>query len=171
MLFNSPVFPLFLAVVLLLYTLLRKSWRMQNGLLLVASYVFYAWWDWRFLGLILLSTAVDFLVGLGLQKRRSKLLVTVSVLTNLGILLGAFLAAGLAGRFAPQWRIPARTLLVALLGGILMGYGARLAFGCNIGALFSGIASGSLHGWLWMASALAGTALGVPLARRFLGRG
>lgn len=86
MLFNSPVFPLFLAVVLLLYTLLRKSWRMQNGLLLVASYVFYAWWDWRFLGLILLSTAVDFLVGLGLQKRRSKLLVAVSVLTNLGIL-------------------------------------------------------------------------------------
>ena len=37
-----------------------------------------------------------------------------------------------------------------------MGYGARLAFGCNIGALFSGIASGSLHGWLWMAAALAG---------------
>jgi len=91
-------------------------------------------------------------------------------LTNFGILLGAFLAAGLAGRFAPQWRVPVRTLLVALIGGILMGYGARLAFGCNIGALFSGIASGSLHGWLWMAAALAGTALGVPLGRRALGR-
>ena len=51
-----------------------------------------------------------------------------------------------------------------------MGYGARLAFGCNIGALFSGIASGSLHGWLWMAAALAGTALGVPLGRRALGK-
>jgi uncharacterized membrane protein YedE/YeeE len=90
-------------------------------------------------------------------------------LSNLGILLGAFLAAGLAGRFAPQWRIPIRTLVVALLGGLLMGYGARLAFGCNIGALFSGIASGSLHGWLWMLAALAGTALGVPLGRRALG--
>jgi uncharacterized membrane protein YedE/YeeE len=90
-------------------------------------------------------------------------------LTNFGILLGAFLAAGLAGRFAPRWRVPLRLLLVALLGGILMGYGARLAFGCNIGALFSGIASGSLHGWLWMAAALAGTALGVPLRRRLLG--
>jgi uncharacterized membrane protein YedE/YeeE len=90
-------------------------------------------------------------------------------LTNFGILLGAFLAAGLAGRFAPRWRVPLRLLLVALLGGILMGYGARLAFGCNIGALFSGIASGSLHGWLWMAAALAGTALGVPLGRRILG--
>jgi uncharacterized membrane protein YedE/YeeE len=52
-----------------------------------------------------------------------------------------------------------------------MGYGARLAFGCNIGALFSGIASGSLHGWLWMAAALAGTALGVPLRSSALGRG
>jgi uncharacterized membrane protein YedE/YeeE len=92
-------------------------------------------------------------------------------LTNFGILLGAFLAAGLAGRFAPQWRVPIRAVLVAVLGGILMGYGARLAFGCNIGALFSGIASGSLHGWLWMAAALAGAALGVPLGRRALGRG
>jgi len=92
-------------------------------------------------------------------------------LTNFGILLGAFLAAGLAGRFAPHWRVAARTLAVALLGGILMGYGARLAFGCNIGALFSGIASGSLHGWLWMAAALAGTAFGVPLWRRALGKG
>ncbi|MDX1574724.1 MAG: YeeE/YedE family protein [Kiloniellales bacterium] len=92
-------------------------------------------------------------------------------LSNFGILLGAFLAAGLAGRFAPQWRVPFRILLVAFIGGILMGYGARLAFGCNIGALFSGIASGSLHGWLWMAAALAGTVLGVPLARRALGRG
>ena len=91
-------------------------------------------------------------------------------LTNVGILVGAFLAAGLAGRFAPQWRLPIRTLAVALIGGILMGYGARLAFGCNIGALFSGIASGSLHGWLWMAAALAGTALGVPLGRLALGR-
>ena len=91
-------------------------------------------------------------------------------LTNFGILVGAFLAAGLAGRFAPRWRVPLRAILVALLGGILMGYGARLAFGCNIGALFSGIASGSLHGWLWMAAALAGTALGVPLARRALGK-
>ena len=90
-------------------------------------------------------------------------------LSNMGILVGAFLAAGLAGRFAPQWRIPLRTLAVALIGGLLMGYGARLAFGCNIGALFSGIASGSLHGWLWMAAALAGTFVGVPLARRTMG--
>ncbi len=83
---------------------------------------------------------------------------TTSVM-NLGIIVGAFLAAGLAGRFAPTWRVPGRALLAAALGGLLMGY----AFGCNIGALFSGIASGSAHGWLWFAAALAGTWLGVRL--------
>ena len=82
-------------------------------------------------------------------------------LMNFGILAGAFLAAGLAGRFAPKGRIPWRTVTAAALGGVLMGYGARIAFGCNIGALFSGIASGSLHGWLWFASAMAGTYLGL----------
>ncbi len=75
-----------------------------------------------------------------------------------------------------EWGGPAgwfilRPALAAMLGGLAMGYGARLAFGCNVGAYFSGIASGSLHGWLWMAAALAGTALGVPLGRRALGRG
>jgi uncharacterized membrane protein YedE/YeeE len=54
-------------------------------------------------------------------------------------------------------------LLAAVIGGLLLGYGARLAYGCNIGALFSGIASGSLHGWLWLAAALPGAVLGVRL--------
>ena len=82
---------------------------------------------------------------------------------NFGIVVGALLAAGLAGRFAPQWRIPLRSLAAAVIGGLLMGYGARLAFGCNIGAYFSGIASGSLHGWLWLVAAFAGSVLGTHL--------
>ena len=45
----------------------------------------------------------------------------------------------------------------------MLGYGARLAFGCNIGAYFSGIASGSLHGWVWMVAAFAGNMAGVKL--------
>jgi uncharacterized membrane protein YedE/YeeE len=48
-----------------------------------------------------------------------------------------------------------------------MGYGARLAFGCNIGAYFSGIASGSLHGWLWLGAALLGTYAGFALRPAF----
>jgi hypothetical protein len=50
-----------------------------------------------------------------------------------------------------------------LWGGLFLGYGARLAYGCNIGACFSGIASGSLHGWLWIAFALLGTRAGMRL--------
>lgn len=77
-------------------------------------------------------------------------------LMNIAIILGALAAAVPAGKFRPVARIPLRALLAAVIGGLLMGYGARLAFGCNIGALFSGIASTSLHGWLWIVAALAG---------------
>ena len=88
-------------------------------------------------------------------------------LMNLGLVLGAFLAAGLAGKFAPSLRIGLRPLLAAVLGGLLLGYGARMAFGCNISALFSGIASGSVHGWVWVLAALPGNWLGVKLRPLF----
>lgn len=85
----------------------------------------------------------------------------ITSVMNFGIVLGALLAAALAGKFAPTWRIPLRSLLAAVIGGLLMGYGARLAYGCNIGAYFSGIASASVHGWLWFVIALMGSYLGV----------
>jgi len=85
---------------------------------------------------------------------------TVSVM-DFGLVLGAALAAALAGKFAPKAKLPLGSLLAAIAGGLLMGYGARLSFGCNIGALFSGIASGSLHGWLWFAAAFVGSFAGV----------
>jgi uncharacterized protein len=87
----------------------------------------------------------------------------ITTVMNVGIMLGALAAASLAGRFAPNFRIPGRSVLAAVIGGLMLGYGARLAFGCNIGAYFSGIASGSLHGWLWLVAAFAGNMLGVRL--------
>lgn len=84
-------------------------------------------------------------------------------LMNIALVLGAFLAAGLAGRFAPDWRIGWRPLVAAVLGGLMMGYGARMAMGCNVSAFFSGVASGSLHGWIWIAAALPGNLIGVWL--------
>ncbi|WP_062114761.1 YeeE/YedE family protein [Aureimonas sp. AU40] len=87
----------------------------------------------------------------------------VTSVMDFGIIAGAMLAAGLAGRFAPSLRIPLRSLVAAVVGGLLLGYGARIAYGCNIGAYFSGIASGSLHGWLWMVAAFAGNVVGVRL--------
>jgi hypothetical protein len=86
---------------------------------------------------------------------------------DLALMLGALCAAALAGRFAPRWRIPGRSVAAALLGGLAIGYGARIAYGCNIGAFISGAASGSLHGWLWIVAALPGTRLGIGLRRRF----
>jgi hypothetical protein len=85
---------------------------------------------------------------------------TVSVM-DFGLVLGAAIAASVAGKFAPKAKLPLGSLLAAIVGGLLMGYGARLSFGCNIGALFSGIATGSLHGWLWFAAAFAGSYVGV----------
>ena len=87
----------------------------------------------------------------------------ITTVMNVGIMLGALAAASLAGRFAPNFRIPFKSLLAAVIGGVMLGYGARLAFGCNIGAYFSGIASGSLHGWIWMVAAFAGNMVGVKL--------
>ncbi len=89
---------------------------------------------------------------------------------NVGIVLGAMGAATLAGRFAPSLRIPLRPLLAAVIGGLMMGYGARLAFGCNVGAYFGGIASGSLHGWAWMMAGFAGSILGTALRPHFYDR-
>ncbi len=91
---------------------------------------------------------------------------TTSVM-NFGILVGALLAVGLAGKFAPVWRLPFLSLVAAVLGGLLMGYGARLAFGCNIGAFFGGVASASLHGWVWFVMAMIGTVLGTRLRPLF----
>jgi D-alanyl-lipoteichoic acid acyltransferase DltB (MBOAT superfamily) len=88
MLFNSFEFAVFLPLVFILYwKFLHKR---QNHLLLVASYIFYGWWDWRFLSLIVISTLVDFFVGKSLpaaaEQRKRRLLLLASVFTNLGIL-------------------------------------------------------------------------------------
>lgn len=91
----------------------------------------------------------------------------VTSVMDIGIVLGAMLAAALAGRYAPVWKIPLRSLVAAVTGGLLLGYGARLAYGCNIGAYFSGIVSGSLHGWLWLVAAFFGNVLGTRLRPAF----
>ncbi|MYL39136.1 YeeE/YedE family protein [Halobacillus litoralis] len=85
---------------------------------------------------------------------------------NFGIILGAFIAASAQGNFKPG-KIKPGIGFASIIGGILMGYGARLAFGCNIGAYFGGIASFSLHGWVWMIMALIGTYLALFLRPLF----
>ena len=101
------------------------------------------------------------------QALQQSVFADITSVMDFGIILGALLASGLAGKFAPSWKIAPKSLLAAILGGLLLGYGARLAYGCNIGAYFSGIASSSLHGWLWLVAAFAGSVLGTRLRPLF----
>jgi alginate O-acetyltransferase complex protein AlgI len=91
MLFNSVEFALFLPLVFLLYwTVFNRDHRTQNGFLLVSSMVFYGWWDWRFLGLVFISAIVDYSAARGIEgsssQRKKKMLLTLSMVTNLGLL-------------------------------------------------------------------------------------
>ena len=111
--------------------------------------------SWSFWQLSYPSTALE-----------NSVLADPTTVSNLGIIFGALAASTLAGKFFDKSNLNNKIILAAIIGGLLMGYGARLAFGCNVGALFSGIASGSLHGWVWLIFAFLGSLLGVR-ARRF----
>ena len=105
------------------------------------------------------------LEGQQLRLEQSVLLDITSI-TNIGLLAGASAVANLRPRTTPPKALNAGQWLVGLGAGFLMGYSARLAFGCNVGAMLSGISTGSLHGWIWLVFAFAGTLLGVRLRRR-----
>lgn len=93
---------------------------------------------------------------------RSILADATSVM-NFGIIGGALLAANLAGKFSPKFRLSWAEIGTAIVGGLCMGYGARIAYGCNIGAYLGGMISGSLHGLAWMIAALVGSAVALKL--------
>lgn len=95
------------------------------------------------------------------------LLSDVSSLMNIGMVLGAAMIAASSGQLTRQTWPSGRQLVAAAIGGLLMGIGARLSFGCNIGAFLGGIASGSLHGWVWFVLAMAGSWAGIRLRPRF----
>src|SRR5699024_5354842 len=116
----------------------------------------WTWWYWQMPG--------------HASALHASVLADATSVMNIGVVLGALVAATLAGRFAPKFTIPLRSVIAAVVGGLLMGYGARLAYGCNIGAYFSGIASGSLHGWVWLVAAFAGNIVGVKIRPLFLAR-
>lgn len=91
MLFNSIEFAIFLPVVFACYWFIPGKYvKSQNLLIIAASYLFYGWWDWRFLSLIIFSTVVDYLVGFELGKTQTKIkrkaLLWTSIIVNLGFL-------------------------------------------------------------------------------------
>ena len=90
MLFNSIDFAIFLPIVFLLYWALNKRLLLQNAFLILSGFVFYGWWDWRYLGLLIFTSGTDYLVALGMERtdddRRRKWLLAVSLIANLGLL-------------------------------------------------------------------------------------
>ncbi|MEO9525986.1 YeeE/YedE family protein [Roseibium sp.] len=104
-----------------------------------------------------------------LERLKASILTDYTSLTNIGIILGAFLVASwrTGGLSQKVPGLPAQAWIAAIVAGFLLGYSSRIAFGCNVGAFFSGIATGSLHGWVWFAAAFAGSIYGVRLRPLF----
>lgn len=86
---------------------------------------------------------------------------------NAGILIGALIAPLLAGHFKFKKHFKIKDILFYAIGGLLMGYGARIALGCNVGALYSGLSNMSLSGWVFLPSITLGGILGVKLQQKF----
>ena len=92
-------------------------------------------------------------------------LLDVTSITNIGILGGALWIA--AGKPTATKALTGTQWIVALVAGLVLGYSSRLAFGCNVGAMLSGISTGSIHGWIWVPLAFAGTIFGLRIRRHF----
>ncbi len=101
------------------------------------------------------------------QALRSPLLTDASTLINLGVILGALAWVSFISPSSSKEKISWREIIAGVLGGLMMGIGARFAFGCNIGAFIGGIASGSLHGWIWIVFAIFGSYIGIALRPYF----
>ncbi len=137
------------------FLLFQRPWGITSGFALWGAKLFGAagvpvadwayWQGWR-----------------GDQLAGSVFADRISVM-NFGIILGAMAAAAMAGKFRPHWPLTPREIATAVIGGLLMGYGARLAYGCNIGAYLGGVVSGSLHGWWWLVWGFAGSLVGTRL--------
>ncbi len=112
-------------------------------------------WDWGFFREMMSAPGwqVTYLYG--------------GTLLNLGAVTGALFSSFLSSEFRIRKIRPRKMVLAALIGGFLMGYGARIALGCNIGALLGGISSFSLHGWVYLVFLPVGAFIGTKLLLRF----
>ncbi len=101
------------------------------------------------------------------QRLTQTVLLDVTTITNIGILAGALWVSAKSAAVADAKPLTRQQWVIGLAAGFVMGYSSRLAFGCNVGAMLSGISTGSLHGWIWVPLAFAGTMVGVRMRRRY----
>jgi len=100
------------------------------------------------------------------QRLTQTVLMDVTTITSIGILAGALWISA-SQSAADTQPLTLQQWAIGLVAGFVMGYSSRLAFGCNVGAMLSGISTGSLHGWIWVPLAFVGTVLGVRIRRRY----
>ena len=99
------------------------------------------------------------------QRLGETVFLDITSITNIGILGGALWVS--ANKPGQAQALSGTQWLVALVAGLLLGYSSRLAFGCNVGAMLSGISTGSVHGWIWVPLAFAGTLVGLRVRNHF----
>lgn len=168
---STPLFqgftPLFTAAIVIaganiaILLISGRPWSVAQGFALIGTQVDIAYgleWD--------LDFSSFWSSDLMASRLEAPVLADTFLMPNLGLVAGAVLTGFAISRFKPQ-RFEILPFAGGLLGGLMMGYGATIAFGCNIGALFSGIASASYHGWIWLIPTLVGTWVGLRLRPAF----
>lgn len=138
-----------------------KGWGVTTSL------AYWGAWIWRAAGGDPHSWAYFAEVKPAFNAPGFNLLKDAGSLTNLGIVAGALLAVLAASQFRIKRIKSRRQVVAAVLGGLVMGLGARVAFGCNIGDLFTAVPSMSLHGWVFMVSIFLGAAAGSKLLIKY----
>ncbi|MBO8167851.1 MAG: YeeE/YedE family protein [Thermoanaerobacteraceae bacterium] len=114
------------------------------------------------------DVVLNYLQQIGSSSSFADLLINEGTILNLGVVTGVLLAALAASQFRVKRVKSGSQVLLGVAGGLLMGYGARLALGCNIGALLGGIASQSLHGWVFGFFLFIGAVAGSLLLRHYI---
>ncbi len=150
-----------LGVLNVILTLIYKPWSITGDIA-----------DWGFRLWSLLGGHPEnweaYFQEVGYQSLVKNPIYNEQMILNTGLIIGVLLAAALASEFRIKRIKSCRQVVIALAGGVLMGYGARLALGCNVGAMIGGIASQSLHGWIFGLFLIFGAFLGSVIVRDYL---
>ncbi len=162
-------------------TFLKKEWSYTTGAVLLAVFAAalvivtgaawgvtgpLAFWGGKLLSLI--GVDVDsWAIFKGSPASTFNFWMSQPSVTNLGIVVGALISCLLAAQFKIKKIKSAKNIAAAVCGGLLMGIGARMSLGCNIGALFSGLPAFSLHGWVFFVFIFLGAIIGSKLLTKY----
>ncbi len=148
----------------ILLALIGISWQITSGFLLwgigILQWFGFSPFSWEYF-----SHFQSYYVPI---ISNGNVLINQYTILNIGVIIGSLVATLLASQFKWKKIKSKKQFIIALLGGIMMGYGTRLAVGCNIGAFFSGIPSFSLHAWVFGIFVMLGAWVGVKILVKFL---